>query len=622
MIAYTPSHLTLAEQSFLPNEEYIFIPEVTEQVFEFVGKIWHSYVNKIVSLTFTERDYCFEYGLFEVIDGDVIRIAAMSSQMQLDDIAKRKVPREFAEFKKKTRPTPVSYQTNFTSNILREAIVRKGRGEKPLIVVVDLRRDRRIHPRLKEIIADDMNYSVGIPLFFGENPIGVLWGVRRNPLTTRQKALLFPQLHSLSDGISTIMALEFRSGKYNHRSVRKNIEKLDTNSTIVSLFYTRRDGQATPVRTIIGKSSRYDTKFRLDASYIVPTSRGFSISLKRFLPERENRTGKTLLMIPGFFCKRSLFDLLAREMSFRYGYKVISLDYRGRARRTLPEGRFYEAWSIDDFISEDFPAALDWIREQYPDDRVVVYGHSMGGIIARFYTGSYPAIQEMSRRDDLPDPETHMAGIISIASPDYVDMKLGIPGTDFIRLFTNMIPGAFNIKTMSGNAFNRLLSLSVSTVIPTINLKSFFTYLHDIHGSMRQLTFDVSTRILSLHDFIGFQDITPPEMYLLMEDIICEESTRVIIQFFRSQIFDHSIMSFDGKINYTENLKNIRLPVFHINGGLDVIAPPETIRYGYDMISSTRKRLKEYRQGHLGLILHPKTVREIAKTTDQWIATL
>jgi poly(3-hydroxyalkanoate) synthetase len=81
-------------------------------------------------------------------------------------------------------------------------------------------------------------------------------------------------------------------------------------------------------------------------------------------------------------------------------------------------------------------------------------------------------------------------------------------------------------------------------------------------------------------------------------------------------------MSFDGKINYTENLRNIRLPVFHINGGLDVIAPPETIRYGYDMISSTRKRLKEYQQGHLGLILHPKTVREIAKTTDQWIATL
>jgi hypothetical protein len=40
-----------------------------------------------------------------------------------------------------------------------------------------------------------------------------------------------------------------------------------------------------------------------------------------------------------------------------------------------------------------------------------------------------------------------------------------------------------------------------------------------------------------------------------------------------------------GKSTNTENLKNITLPVFHIMGSLDVIAPPETIRYGYNVIS-------------------------------------
>jgi pimeloyl-ACP methyl ester carboxylesterase len=616
------SPMTLSEQSFLPDQELIFIPELDERVFDFISKIWHSFVNKTVSLTFTDRDYCFDYGLFEVVDRKATRIAAVSSQVRLGDIAKKKIPKEFAQFKKMTRSTPVSYESNLTSNILREAIIKRGNGEKPPVVMVDLRKDKRIHPKLKGIITKDMNHSVGITIFFGDNPIGVLWGVRRDPLTPKQKELLFPQLYSLSGGISTIMALEFNKSKYNFRFVRKTIEKIDTNSSILNLYYTKKAGQSIPVRTIIGRSDVFNSKFRLDASYIVPTSRGYSISLKRFLPERENKTGKTLLMIPGFFCNRSIFDQMAREMAFRYGYKVISLDCRGRAKSTLPDGWFNEAWSIDDFINEDFPKALAWINEQYPDERIVVYGHSMGGLIARCYTGSYQAIQQMTNRDDLPDPETHIAGIISIASPDYVDVKLGIPGTNLIRYFTKLIPESFNLHTMTGNVFNKLLALSISKVVSTINLRSFFSYLFDFHESMRQLTFDLSTQVASLHDVIGFPQITPPEVYLLMEDIICEESTKVMIQFLRSQLFGNSIMSFDGKINYTENLKNIKLPVFHIMGSLDIVAPPETIKYGHSVISSTNKHLKEFRQGHIGLVMNPKTVREIAKTTDRWIGKL
>jgi pimeloyl-ACP methyl ester carboxylesterase len=614
--------VTLSRQTFNPEEAHIYIPAIEGHVFDFIQKIWHSFVNKIVSLAFTERDYCFEYGLFEVIDGKFVRIAAVSSQIRLDDIAKRRVPKEFAEFKKKTRPTLVSYPSNFTARILREAIINRGRGKEPPIVLVNLKTDKRIHPRLKEIVADDMNVAVGIALFFGEHPIGVLWGIRSEPLSPRQRARLYPQLRSLSNGISTIMALEFNGGRHDYRSARMNIEKLDTNAVIINLFYTRQDGQSTPVRSIIGRSTRYKSNFRLDASYLVPTSQGCSISLKRFLPEHENDTGKTLMMIPGFFCKRSIFDLLAREMAFRYGYKVISLDYRGRSRQTLPEGRFYKAWSIDDFIQEDFPMALAWIREQYPDDRVVVFGHSMGGIIARFYAGSFRKIQAVTGRDDLPEPASHLAGIVSIASPDYLDVKLGIPGANLLKLGARIIPDAFDLNTISGNIFNRILSGSISTVIPTINLKTFFTFLHDIHDSMRQFTFDVSTRILSLQDFIGFPQMTPPEVYLLMEDIICEESTRVMIQFFRSHFFGGSILSFDGGINYTEDLKNITLPVFHILGSLDVIAPSETIRSGYNRMTSASKELKEYKQGHLGLILHHETVRDIAGSADRWIDKL
>jgi hypothetical protein len=69
--------VTLSRQAFNPEEAHIYIPVIEGNVFEFIQKIWHSFVNKIVSLAFTERGYCFEYGLLEVIDGKFVRIAAV-----------------------------------------------------------------------------------------------------------------------------------------------------------------------------------------------------------------------------------------------------------------------------------------------------------------------------------------------------------------------------------------------------------------------------------------------------------------------------------------------------------------------------------------------------------------
>jgi hypothetical protein len=42
------------------------------------------------------------------------------------------------------------------------------------------------------------------------------------------------------------------------------------------------------------------------------------------------------------------------------------------------------------------------------------------------------------------------------------------------------------------------------------NPEEAHTYI--IHDSMRHLTFDMSTRILSLQDFIGFPQVMPPEV--------------------------------------------------------------------------------------------------------------
>ena len=614
--------LKLSDQPYYPEEESIYIPVVKEPLYLFIKEIWHSIVNKMVSIEFANGDYCFDHSLFEVIDCDTIQIAAISSQIRLDDIAQKKIPEEFKQFIKAINPYPLNSRSH-TSDLIREAIVKTGKGESPPIDYINLRADDKIHPRIKELLTDTMNYSVCVPLFYNNNPIGVLWGVRKEPLSESQLKILIPQLHSFAKSISTIISLEVTKKKPDIPAIRRTIEKIDTTSLIKSLLYTRQKGQDVPIRTIFGWSIRYRKNFRLDASYIIPTSKGFSISLKSFLPEETNDSGKTLLMIPGFFCRRSVFDLLARELCFRYGYKVISMDLRGRSSHTMPQRVLYEGWSMDEFINDDFPAALAWIRAQYPDDQIVVYGHSMGGMVARFYAAAYEQIRKMKMRIDLPDPNTHIAGIVSIASPDFIAYNVKVPGYNLLKMGFSAFSRVFLMKYFGLKLIDQFLTMTLSAVVPTINLQKYFSMFNSINFSMREVAYNLSGRILTLKDFIGYPQVTPPEIYLLMEDIICEESTKVTIQFLRSMLTDRPIMSFDGTINYYELLNShFALPHCTIYGTQDAIVPREVFQETPYLKASKKSVMRHYDQGHLGIMMHPETVRSLAEYTDEWIKTL
>lgn len=614
--------LKLSEQPYYPEENSIHIPVVRESLYLFIKKIWHSIVNKMVSIEFAEGCYCFDHSLFEVIDGDQIKISAISSQIRLDDIAQKKIPQEFKNFIKATSPYALN-GSSYTSNLIREGISKAGRGELPPIDYINLKEDARIHPKIKALLTETMNYAVAIPLFFNNNPIGVLWGVRKKPLAAEQLDVLIPQLHSFTKSISTIISLEVTKKKPDIPAIRRTIEKIDTTSLIKGLLYTRQKGQQLPIRTIFGWSIRYGKNFRLDASYIIPTAKGYSISLKSFLPEQMNDSKRTLLMIPGFFCRRSVFDLLAREMCFKYGYKVISMDLRGRSKHTLPGGMHYEGWSLDEFINEDFPAAIKWIREQYPDDRIVVYGHSMGGMVARFYTAAYDHIRKMRDLSDLPDPNRHIAGLVSIASPDHVAYQVKLPGYNLFKLGFSTFSKIFLMKYFGLKLIDQFLTLTVSSVIPTINLQKYFSLFNSINLSMRQVAYNLSARIITLKDFVGYPQVTPPEIYLLMEDIICEESTKVTIQLIRSMLTDSPIKSFDGTLNYHDRLnKHFRLPHCTIYGTEDAIVSPEAFTNVPYLRASAKSVMKSYDQGHLGIMMHPETVRSVAEYTDKWIKTL
>ncbi|RME92440.1 MAG: alpha/beta fold hydrolase [Candidatus Hydrogenedentota bacterium] len=664
----------LKEDFYNPPIEKVYVPPLNPSYKRFLSKVWTAFVNKMVFLTFEDDEYLFEYSMFEAIDGDALKVKATAAGYALKDYEDSEENHQDEIFNGPFARIPIKDERNLTARFIQKAILDVQQGLKPEVQIFSVAGAQGLHPDIQRILKPDMNFLAGIPLFVRGEPIGMLWGIRKHRFSQLQKKYLAWQLVALYDGIVNILEQEIDRGKDAYYT-RRLIEKLDTTSQVFKIYYTEREKQKLPIKSIIAHAYRFDKTFRQDTSFIIPTSNGFSISLKLYLPEEINNSNKVLLMIPGFFCNRSLMDRLARQMSLGYDYPVLALDVRGRSKYTLPEkGGIGSGWTVDDYIWEDFPTALKWIQKNMPGKKVVIYGHSMGGMIPRFYAAAYRKMriaekqallqktilqrqngeekgilslakkvfkfgsytenerEEMVKQlqelltgstripvstDNLPDPEEIIAGIVSITSPSYVDLDARIPGFETLK----------NVGRAIGNSFIsdllfQILSLGLFSPVATVDLHKFFTMLGNLSNSLRMLHWNIGQNLPTIKDFIGYEQITPPEWYFFMENVFCEESIKVIIQFVRSQFNNNSFSSYDGSLNYTEELQNLTLPVFSVIGTKDTLAPPQTAQYGFDMMRSKNKKLVEYPQGHMGVVVHPETVRKLAADSHEWIQTL
>lgn len=671
------SESILDEDFYNPAIEKIYIPPLNPLYKHFLSKVWASFVNKLVSMTFEDDEYLFEYSMFEAIQGNATKVVATAAGYALKDYVDEgdEVADHHDEiFNGTFRPIPINDPDNFSARLIQKAILDVQSGSKAEVQNFSVAGGQGLHPELQKHLKTDMNFLAGIPLFVRGEPIGIIWGIRKNRFSQHQKKNLAWQLVAFADGVQNILEQEIDRDKDAYYT-RRLIEKMDTTSQVFRIYYTRHENQKLPIKSIIAHAYRFDKTFRQDTSFIIPTSNGFSISLKLYLPEEINESDKILLMIPGFFCNRSLLDRLARQMSLGYDYPVLTLDIRGRSKHTLPpKGQIGGGWTIDDYIWEDFPTALRWIQEHFPDKKIVIYGHSMGGMIPRFYAAAYRKMRIAEKQaalqksilkrqngtkngifdslknfittgnikgnsreqlleqlqdlltgstrvpvstDNLPDPEECIAGIVSITSPSYIDLKTRIPGFEAIKSLGRAVGNTF-----LADIFLQLLSLGLLSPVATIDLNRFFTMMGNLSGSLRLMHWNIGQNLPTIKDFIGYEQITPPEWYFFMENVFCEESIKVIIQFARSQFNNNSFSSYDGSVNYTDELQNLTLPVFSVIGSKDTLAPPQTAEYGFDMMRSRNKKLVEYPQGHMGVVVHPETVRRLAADTHEWIQTL
>ncbi|MCX7633345.1 MAG: alpha/beta fold hydrolase [Turneriella sp.] len=606
----------LLDQSYEPGPNYLYIPPIPKPLFDFISQVQTSFVNKVVSFTFPDFSPCFDYSVFEMVDGSNMRVTAYSSRFQLRDLAEHKGSELIRQLIARTRPLAINHEKNLSAQMMRQSLYNVAHNLPPMVEFLHIHSDERLHAAIKRLMPKGMRYAVGIPIIIDRRPIGVLWGIHQRSFNADQRRDVRQQMISLSRAIDFIVSEEFPEN--DSYTARRKIEKHDPTADLESLVYTQFPGQDKPIKSMVLYSTRYAEKYRQDTNYIVPTVDGFSISLKRYLPEHLNGQERILLMIPGFFCNRSIMDRLAKEMALEHGYTVFTLDMRGRSKDTLPRRIFTNYhWSVDNYVWEDFPAALKWLKATHPGKKVVVFGHSMGGFIPLFYSAAYDKYGKERSGQLAIKPESIIDGIISITSPIYIRLGTENAWFNMFRKSAKLITG-----NVLAEPLMQLVNFTLSTAVGSIDLNKFFTFLNSISASIRAVSFDVTYRLPTLKEFIGYVQITPPEWYFMMEDVFCEESILVISQFLRSLIDGDNFMSIDRKINYTLECNELEIPHFTVIGTLDEIAPPDTVRQGHLAGKSPKNRVAEYRQGHLGIITHPETVRQIAADTDEWIRSL
>lgn len=112
-------------------------------------------------------------------------------------------------------------------------------------------------------------------------------------------------------------------------------------------------------------------------SILIACTDGCLLASRLYLPSTSN--GKTLVINSATAVDKQLYHHYSIFMS-ENGYTVISYDYRGIAESRPEKLRGFEA-SFVSWGELDYPAVANYMQERFPEHRLFVLGHSIGGVI-------------------------------------------------------------------------------------------------------------------------------------------------------------------------------------------------------------------------------------------------
>jgi pimeloyl-ACP methyl ester carboxylesterase len=292
---------------------------------------------------------------------------------------------------------------------------------------------------------------------------------------------------------------------------------------------------------------------REDALLFSPTRDGWEIALGRCLPVAPARAPPVLL-VHGIAMNRQAFEFGLERYALapylaRAGLDCFSIDLRGHGASRRTGGRS-RGWTLDTYLAEDVPAALEAIRRETGHERVLWVGHSQGAVLGLAACGLYPE---------------RIAGLVALAAPAHFDVQ------ERLR----------KLVSLDYPFRGRLTRIGARMIAP------FSGYWHPALAD------------LAIH----LRNVEPRVYRRLLMNVIEDLPTGVLDQF-ATFIREDSFRSMDGKVDYRAALEGCRQPALFVAAEKDGLAPPSVVQAAFRRWGGEKSYVvfeREY--GHTDLLL-------------------
>ena len=295
------------------------------------------------------------------------------------------------------------------------------------------------------------------------------------------------------------------------------------------------------------------------------TRDGWRIALARRKP-RKARRAPPVLLCHGLAANRGNLDFGVERYSLslflaQEGFDCFAMDLRGHGASRPARRGASRRWTFDTYVLEDIPAALDRIGAE----QVFWVGHSQGALLGMAAAVAYPQ---------------RIAGVVAMAGPTHFHAQ---------------------------NELRRLLRFSFLAT-----------------GRHRHLVRAISPVAGFFHPAIGqfamnTRNVDPRLYRQLMCNVVEDVSPGVLKQFLewaRTDVF----VSQDGKVDYRGGLASAKQPALFISGSKDLLAPPDSVRKGFELWGGADKELWNAEgYGHSDLIFGLRAPEEIFPRVRDWL---
>jgi pimeloyl-ACP methyl ester carboxylesterase len=272
-------------------------------------------------------------------------------------------------------------------------------------------------------------------------------------------------------------------------------------------------------------------------------------------------TRAPVLLVHGFGQNRYAWHLPSRSLANALavaGYDVFNVDLRGHGRSRHFGAR--RPRSVDDYVREDLPSAVAEVQALSGGRPVWLVGHSLGGLV------SYAAAPRLAGA---------VAGIASIGSPYH--FARGSLSLSAIAAMVHAGPASFLVRVNAhvpvngiGTALRKLARFAESPLYP-IPWRGWHA------GALEAHVLDEHLRLA--FDAAGFSELV--------------------------EMFDWAgERPFGGThADYVDGFEKLDLPLLVVAGTNDDLAPPQSVRPGYDRSQSTDKTYQSLPLGHIDLLV-------------------